>query len=390
MGAILAHERRPGFRFAPSRPTEYSMLAVGSRRTSRTRPLLWYLASRVLVLVVAAVVVALRNDVSAGRLVSAWDAGYFLDLVRHGYPEVVPLRDGHAAASSLAFFPLFPLCARVLTVLLRLPPAAAAMAVSLAFGAVSVVLFHHLGRLLTDERTADRATLLFCFFPGSVVFSIGYSESLMIALALGCLLALLRERWVLAGVAAALATATRPTGVALVAACLWAAAVAVHRRRDWRALVAPLLAPLGALSFFAYLRWHTGQSGVWFRVQREGWRQTFDFGANTAKLLGNFVFDPLGDGRRLESVVLLGFVLAAVAVFVARRWPGPVVVYTLVVVGLSVATTIDVVRPRAILTAFPLFLALGLEARRPAWVGTLATFAGGLVLLIAFPFFASP
>lgn len=367
------------------------MLAVGSRRTSLTRPLLWYLASRLLVLVVAAVVIALRNDFSAGRLLSAWDAGYFLDLIRHGYPGVVPLRDGHAAASSLAFFPLFPMAARVLTVLVRLPPAAAAMVVSLAFGAVSVVLLHHLGRVLTDEKTADRATLLFCFFPGSVVFSIGYSESLMIALALGCLLALLQERWVLAGVAAALATATRPTGVALVAACLWAAAVAVHRRRDWRALLAPLLAPLGALSFFAYLRWHTGEPGVWFRVQHEGWRQTFDFGLNTAKLLGNFVFDPLGDGgRRLESVILLGFVLAAVAVFVSRRWPGPVVVYTLVVVGLSVATTIDVARPRAILAAFPLFLALGLEARRPVWLGTLATFTGGLVLLIAFPFFASP
>ena len=368
----------------------YSMLAVGSRRTSLTRPLLWYLASRLLVLVVAAVVVALRSDVSASRLVSAWDAGYLLDLIRHGYPEAVPFRDGHVAASSLAFFPLFPMLARALMVLLHLPPAAAAMVVSLGFGAVAVGLFHHLGRVLTDEQTADRATLLFCFFPGSVVFSIGYSESLMIALALGCLLALLQERWVLAGVAAALATATRPTGVALVAACLWAAAVAVHRHRDWRALVAPLLAPLGALSFFAYLRWHTGEPGVWFRVQHEGWRQSFDFGLNTAKVLGNFVFDPLGDGRRFESVILLGFVLAAVAVFVTRRWPGPVVVYTLVIVGLSVATTIDIVRPRAILTAFPLFLGMAVESRRTAWVGTLVTFTGGLVLLIAFPFFASP
>ena len=366
------------------------MLALGTRRISLKRPLLWYLASRLLVLVVAAVVVALRSDLSVGRLVSAWDARYFLELIRDGYPEAVPYRDGHVAASSLAFFPLFPMLARALTFLLHLPPAAAAMAVSLAFGAVAAVLFHHLGRILTDQETADRATILFCFFPGSVVFSIGYSESLMIALALGCLLALLQERWVLAGVAAALATATRPTGVALVAACLWAAAVAVHQRRNWRALVAPLLAPVGALTFFAYLRLHTGEPGVWFRVQHEGWRQTFDFGINTAKVVGNFVFDPLGDGRRIESVMLLGFVLAALAAFVTRRWPGPVVVYTLVVVGLSVATTIDIVRPRAILVAFPLFLGMAVNARRPAWFGTLATFTAGLVLLIAFPFFASP
>jgi hypothetical protein len=354
------------------------------------RPLTWYVASRLLVLVVAAVAVAVRPDLSARRLVSAWDAGYFLSLIHHGYPATVPLRAGHAAASPLAFFPLFPMVARALTVLFRLPPAAAAVTVSLAFGAVATVLFHRLAVLLTDEVVADRATLLFCVFPGSAVFSVGYSESLMIALAAACLLALHRERWVVAGVAAALATATRPTAVALVAACVWAAAVAVHRRRDWRSLTAPLLAPVGGVAFLGYLRWHTGESGVWFRVQREGWNQTFDFGVNTAKVLWNFVLEPFGDARRLESMVLLGFALVALAVFLSRRWPGPVTVYTLVVVGLSVGTTIDIVRPRALLTAFPLFIGMARPARRAEWLATLAVFAAGLVLLVAFPFFASP
>ena len=355
-----------------------------------TRPLVWYLASRLLVLVVAAVAVAVRPDLSARRLVSAWDASYFLSLIRHGYPATVPLRAGHAAASPLAFFPLFPMVAKAVTVPFRLPPAAAAVTVSLGFGAVATVLFHRLAAGLTDDVVADRATLLFCCFPGSAVFSIGYSESLMIALAAACLLALHRERWVLAGLAAALATATRPTAVALVAACAWAAVVAVYRRRDWRPLTAPLLAPLGGLAFFAYLRWHTGEPDVWFRVQREGWNQTFDFGLNTAKVLWNFVLDPFGDARRLESMVLLGFALAAVIVFLSRRWPGPVTVYTLVVVGLSVATTIDIVRPRALLTAFPLFIGMARPAGRAEWLGTLAVFTTGLVLLIAFPFFASP
>jgi hypothetical protein len=195
---------------------------------------------------------------------------------------------------------------------------------------------------------------------------------------------------VVAGVAAALATATRPTAVALVAACVWAAAVAVHRRRDWRSLTAPLLAPVGGVAFLGYLRWHTGESGVWFRVQREGWNQTFDFGVNTAKVLWNFVLEPFGDARRLESMVLLGFALVALAVFLSRRWPGPVTVYTLVVVGLSVGTTIDIVRPRALLTAFPLFIGMARPARRAEWLATLAVFAAGLVLLVAFPFFASP
>jgi len=355
-----------------------------------TTPLVWYLASRLLVLLVAAVAIAVRPGLSAGRLVSAWDASYFLSLIRHGYPATVAVRAGHTAASPLAFFPLFPMVAKALTVVFRLPPVAAAVTVSLGFGAVATVLFHRLAAVLTDDVVADRATALFCFFPGSAVFSIGYSESLMIALAAVCLLALHRERWALAGVAAALATATRPTAVALVAACVWAAAVAVHRRRDWGSLLAPLLAPLGGAAFFGYLRWHTGESGVWFSVQREGWHQTFDFGLNTAKVLWNFIVDPLGDARQLESMVLLGFALVALVVFLARRWPGPVTVYTLVVVGLSVGTTIDIVRPRALLTAFPLFIGMARSCRRGEWIGTLAVFTAGLVLLVAFPFFASP
>lgn len=354
------------------------------------RPLAWYLASRLFVLFVAAVAVAVRPGLSARQLVSAWDARYFLSLIADGYPEAVPPENG-PGDSPLAFFPLFPMTARVLGFLFRLPPAAAAMAVSLLFGAVAAVLVHRLAHRLTDESTAERATLLFCFFPGSAVFSIGYSESLMITLALACLLALLRERWVIAGLAAALATATRPTGLALVAACLWAAAVAIHRRRDWRSLAAPLLAPLGAVSFFVFLRWHTGESGVWFRVQREGWNQSFDFGVNTVGVLNNFILDPLGDAQRLQSVVLLAFALTAVGLFLARRWPGPVVVYTLVIASVSVATTIDIVRPRALLTAAPLFIGIAAATtRRAAWVGTLVTFMAGLALLVAFPFFASP
>ena len=80
---------------------------------------------------------------------------------------------------------------------------------------------------------------------------------------------LIDERWLLAGVAAGLATATRPNGIALFAACAVAAAIAIHRRRDWLSLIAPLLAPVGFISFQLFLPGHTGESWPWFRVQRE-------------------------------------------------------------------------------------------------------------------------
>lgn len=350
----------------------------------------WYLASRLLVLVVAGLAVLVHSDVSGSRLVSAWDARYYLSIIDHGYPSVVPEIDGQAGLTPLAFFPLFPALAAAVAWLSHVPNAVAAIAVSLAFGALATVLVSRLAARLTDEGTARRVTVLFCLFPGSAVFSIGYSESLMIVLVAGCLLALLDHRWLLAGVAAGLATATRPNAAGLVIACAAASAVAIRSRRDWRSLAAPLLAPVGIAGFLAFVDWYTGERGVWFRIQREAWGQEFDFGVNTAKTAWNFVIDPFVDPRQIVVMVLLGFTVAATAVFMSRRWPLPVTIYTLSVVALSIGSTIDIVRPRAILTAFPLLIGLGVSFDRRAWA-LLATLSGaGLAALVFFPFWAAP
>lgn len=374
------------------RPAPPTPPAPSARLARLLHPLGWYLGTRLLVLAVAALAIAVRPGLTASRLVSAWDAGWYLTLVKHGYPTIVPEVAGHAAKTPLAFFPLFPFLARVLTWLLRVPNAVATTGVSLMFGAVATVAVARLAARLTDEQRARRATVLFCLFPGSVVFSLGYSESLMIALAAGCLLALLDGRWWLAGVTAALATATRPNAVGLVAACAVASAAAIYSRREWRSLVAPLLAPVGILGFLAYLGRHTGESGVWFRVQREGWHQEFDFGVNTGKTIWNFIVDPFGDPHQIAVMVLLGFTLACTAVFLSMRrgWGWPVTVYTLSVIVLATASTIDIVRPRAIVTAFPLFIGLGATTSRRGYAALCGVFAAGLVLLVFFPFWASP
>ena len=72
--------------------------------------------------------------------------------------------------------------------------------------------------------------------PGSFVLSFSYSEALMLALVGATLLLLLDERWLLAGLSAAAATASRPNAIAICAACAVAAWIAWRRHHDWRAL----------------------------------------------------------------------------------------------------------------------------------------------------------
>jgi len=127
----------------------------------------------------------------------------------------------------------------------------------LAGAAASVVLWL-LAEHVADARTANRAVLLFCFLPPAFVLSMVYSEALFFLLVGLCLLALVRERWLVAGVAAALAGLVRPTGLVLILSCGWAAVAAIRRHGSWRPAIAPLLAPAGTLAFFAYLQMHTG------------------------------------------------------------------------------------------------------------------------------------
>jgi hypothetical protein len=108
-----------------------------------------------------------------------------------------------------------------------------------------------------------------------------YSEGLLIPLAAGCILALERRRWLLAGVLAGIATATAADAVVLVVVCALSAAVALHRRglRDRQArqsLLAPLLSVTGIAVFALFLWQRTGTPLASLEAQRSGWHERLD------------------------------------------------------------------------------------------------------------------
>ena len=109
----------------------------------------------------------------------------------------------------------------------------AGVLISTAGGAIATYYVYRLAADWWDRQTAFRAAVLFIVFPGSVVFSMVYSEGLLLPLAAGCLFALGRKRWLVAGLLAGFATAVQPVALALIVACA-AAALAEWRRSGWR------------------------------------------------------------------------------------------------------------------------------------------------------------
>jgi hypothetical protein len=108
-----------------------------------------------------------------------------------------------------------------------------------------------------------------------------YSEGLLIPLAAGCILALERRRWLLAGVVAGFATATGADALALTVVCAIAAASMIRRhglpdREARRSLLAPLLSLTGIAAFAIFLWEWTGTPFATLQSQRSGWHEGLD------------------------------------------------------------------------------------------------------------------
>ncbi|MET0324734.1 MAG: glycosyltransferase family 39 protein [Ilumatobacteraceae bacterium] len=314
-----------------------------------------------------------------------WDGLWYLEIVRSGYPRSIPPDITYFQLEArAAFFPLYPMLVRALDPIIPGGDTIAALFVNFVLSIGAVVLVGVLARRLFDTDVAERAMVLFAVFPGSFVLSYAYAEALLIVLAALCLWFLLDDRWLLAGVAAALATATRPNGIALVAACAVAAFIAIYRRRDWSSLIAPLLAPVGFVAFQLFLAAHTGESRPWFRVQREAWREGTSFGATAVSNTLSFISHPLASPTDALTAVSMAALVIGLWCLWRKRLPWPMIAYIAVIVALMLLPSTVTARPRFLLTAFPLFISAAAwwpRRDRAIWDLMLVACGAGLVAL---------
>jgi hypothetical protein len=316
-----------------------------------------------------------------------WDGLWYLEIVRHGYPRSIPPDITYFQLEArTAFFPLFPLAVRLFDHVIPGGDTLAALGLNLVFAVAAMLVVGHLARRLYDNDVAERAMVLFAVFPGSVVLSYAYAEALLILLAALCLWFLLDERWLLAGITAALATATRPNGIALVAACAVAAFIAIKRNRDWWSLLAPVLAPIGFVAFQVFLMVHTDETWAWFRVQRQAWREGTSFGGTAISNTFSFFTHPLASPTDALTAVSMAALLLGLWCLWRKRLPWPMVAYIAVVVLLMLLPATVTARPRFVFTAFPLFISAAAwwpRRDRAIWDLMLVTCGAGLVALTA-------
>jgi hypothetical protein len=153
-------------------------------------------------------------------------------------------------------------------------------------------------------------------------------------------------------------------------------------------VVAPVLAPLGAVAFWLFLWSRTGSPRAWTIAQDRGWDQHMDFGTHAVNTVGRVVTHPF---RSPTSVVQLLTLLALAAglgclAWWARRAPReaavPWVAYSVVMLAVMFASNQVGFRPRALLLLLPVFVAAAVRLPRTAAAWTAGAFAVAQVLLL--------
>jgi hypothetical protein len=143
-----------------------------------------------------------------------WDSAWYLTIARSGYLHVLPGQI-FPTGPRTTFFPLYPLMVRAVGFVVR-SDLIAGVLISLVCFWVALVLLYRLVALELDADRARACVMLIAFFPMAYYFSAVYTESLFLALSVGCVYAARTGRWAQAGVLGALAAASRNTGVLLL------------------------------------------------------------------------------------------------------------------------------------------------------------------------------
>jgi hypothetical protein len=323
----------------------------------------------------------------------AWDSEYYISIALHGYQDpqmraIAPGSDLGAETSGLlgahpgwtpvsyAFFPAYPLAMRAVAWLLEpmgLTPVAtvtlAGVIVSLAGTLVAMIAIADLAAGVREAERGDglRAAAYLLVWPASFFMAQVYTEGLFLGLSFGALALARRNRWLWAGVLAALATFTRSTGAVLLLPLgwMWLQGGGLGRLRAGR-LPGELarLAAVGAPAL-AYLTWravfgarfdfiethHFGRGLLWLSLSWNSWKDAFDLVASG---------EPQAQAYYLVEV--WGVAVGVVATLVLMRRDPALALYGLAILAIALTSGAAQGMHRYVLSLPALFLV-------PAWFG---------------------
>ena len=289
------------------------------------------------------------------------DAGWYQTIAAHGY--------GGLPRSAIRFFPLLPLFDRGLSDITSLTVGIASLVITNAASLLVGIGIYVLVRSeFEDTVVARRAVWLIMLAPPAFVFVMGYSEALLVLLAVAFFVNIRRGNWWWAGLFGYLAGTARPIG------CLLAVPAVIEVIRSWRThgwggwsgkVVALVASVAGAVT---YLAWVSAMYGEGFLEPLKIQQQQAHHGALADPVSTMYhALANVAHGHHVGDALHVPWIGVAAILIVVAFWRLPVsygaFALCVVVVALS-GSNLDSFE-RYALSAFPLVMAGATLLRSP-------------------------
>jgi len=310
-----------------------------------------------------------------------WDSGWYGTIARDGYAYV------EGGRSNIAFFPVYPLLMKHVGRLFGTYYGAVnlgGLLISWVSFVLAMVVLYYLARLDLPRRTAERAALLAAVFPFSFFFGVVYSESTFLLFTLLAFYLFRTRQWMLAGVCAAIAIATRVTGIMMwpaLALIAWQSAEPTWRDRS-RAAAGLALATVGFVWYSAYIYSLSGHPFEWAAtLQRWGYYPGNQPWIAPFQLIQRLVTEPyaylLRDKIALYETLygVTGICFLAITPMVWRRFGAGYALFMLLNLLLPMSSGVFEGVGRYCSILFPCFLWLATIRSRTISTMVLVTFA---------------
>lgn len=166
---------------------------------------------------------------------------------------------GYAAQFTQAFFPLYPILIKFLTIHGAYLLTALILSNSLFFA--SLFLLYKLFRIDYDHDISLKSLYLLLAVPTAYYFGAVHSESLFLFFSVGSILAVRKKRYILSGLLAGLASATRIVGIFLtplilieIMSSLKAKTLKPKSKEFMKSFLSLLIAPMGLIIYMIFLK----------------------------------------------------------------------------------------------------------------------------------------
>lgn len=317
------------------------------------------------------------------RVTSGSDSGWLMNIAINGY-EKQPF--DLSAQRTWAYFPLYPLAWRAVAKLTGEFPLTGIAISNLCLLFALIMLFKTATAFGYDEAVAGRAVFYTAAFPVSYFFSLALTESLFLLLTLSCLYAAKRDRWWLAGLLGALASATRFAGVfLLVPLCItYGQSSSADLRSKLRVdALGLLLVPAGLIAFMLYLKQITGNAFAFSDIQVTWGHSAGFFWRPLLTYLKEPSLMSAGWDFRLLNFAAAVTALVCAAILLKRRaWALGLFALISIVVPMSYQPLLQSLA-RYVMVVFPVFIILGLAGRSLRADQTIRAIFIGLLCLMS-------